>query len=127
MTTTISTTPPDIPLPAGAVFGDAWEGDDPQRVIMGPLRGITDTYARVENGGMRSSEVAAQAGLRLIGKIPKLSGQAAAPGGACGAGLRCTGVCFGQAAGSRVTRKPMAASWAMWLRIRRSVLIRRVW
>ena len=62
MTTTISTTPPDIPLPAGAVFGDAWEGDDPQRVIMGPLRGITDTYARVENGGMRSSEVAAQAG-----------------------------------------------------------------
>ncbi len=45
MTTTISTTPPDIPLPAGAVFGDAWEGDDPQRVIMGPLRGITDTDA----------------------------------------------------------------------------------
>ena len=25
--------------------GDVWEGDDPQRVIMGPLRGITDTDA----------------------------------------------------------------------------------
>ncbi len=45
MTTSTTTTNPypDIPLPAGAVFGDIWEGDDPERVIMGPTRGITDT------------------------------------------------------------------------------------
>jgi hypothetical protein len=33
----------DIPLPAGAVFGDTWEGDGPQRVVMGQTRGITDS------------------------------------------------------------------------------------
>jgi hypothetical protein len=33
----------DIPLPAGAAFGDTWEGDGPQRVVMGPTRGITDS------------------------------------------------------------------------------------
>ena len=33
---------PDVPLPDGAVFGDIWEGDDPERVVTGPRRGITD-------------------------------------------------------------------------------------
>jgi hypothetical protein len=37
---------PDIPLPAGAGFGDIWErvgADDAHRVIMGANRGITDS------------------------------------------------------------------------------------
>jgi hypothetical protein len=33
----------DVPLPAGALFGDIWEGDDPARVIMGQSHGITGT------------------------------------------------------------------------------------
>ncbi|HEY2085721.1 MAG TPA: hypothetical protein VGH54_06775, partial [Mycobacterium sp.] len=46
--TTATTTPnpfPDVPLPAGADFGDIWEGegDDVHRVVMGDTRGITDT------------------------------------------------------------------------------------
>jgi hypothetical protein len=43
MPTTTTNPRPDIPLPPGAVFGDVWEGDDPERVIMGLNRGITDS------------------------------------------------------------------------------------
>jgi hypothetical protein len=41
---TITNPSPDVPLPPGAENGDNWErGDDgPERVIMGPSRGITD-------------------------------------------------------------------------------------
>jgi len=40
---TATTNPhPDVPLPAGAVFGDVWEGRGPERVVTGPTRGITD-------------------------------------------------------------------------------------
>jgi len=46
---TATTTNPyrHVPLPVGAVFGDVWEGDDPERVIMGPNRGVTDSDAIV--------------------------------------------------------------------------------
>jgi hypothetical protein len=45
MTTTTTEPFPDIPLPAGADFGDIWEGegDDLHRVVMGTNRGVTDT------------------------------------------------------------------------------------
>jgi hypothetical protein len=43
--TTITTPFPDVPLPAGAVFGDVWEGTDPERVIQWPHRGVTDSDA----------------------------------------------------------------------------------
>jgi hypothetical protein len=42
MTTTTNPSP-DVPLPVGAVAADIWEGADPERVVMGPNRGITDT------------------------------------------------------------------------------------
>jgi hypothetical protein len=32
----------DVPLPPGAVFADIWKGHDPERVVSGPRRGITD-------------------------------------------------------------------------------------
>jgi hypothetical protein len=38
---------PDVPLPAGALSGDDWEGDGPERVITGPNRGITDSYVYI--------------------------------------------------------------------------------
>jgi hypothetical protein len=37
------------------------------------------------------------------------------------------GVEYGQAAGSRVTLKPRASSWRMWVRVLRSRLMRVVW
>ena len=40
----------------------------------------------------------------LIGKIPRVGGQATAPGGACRAGSCCADADLDQAAGSRVTR-----------------------
>jgi hypothetical protein len=44
---TTTTPQPNVPLPAGAVFGDVWEGIDPKRVIMGPNRGVTDSDAYI--------------------------------------------------------------------------------
>jgi hypothetical protein len=44
MTTTAKPSP-NVPLPPGAVVAEIWEGDGPQRVIMGPHRGITDSDA----------------------------------------------------------------------------------
>lgn len=32
----------DVPLPPGAAFGDVWEGQPPQRVVMGQNRAVTD-------------------------------------------------------------------------------------
>ena len=43
MTSTTTSPRPDVPLPAGAVFGDIWQGDPAERVIMGQNRGITDS------------------------------------------------------------------------------------
>jgi hypothetical protein len=43
MTTTPTTPFPQVPLPPGAVRADVWEGDGPQRVVMGQTRGITDS------------------------------------------------------------------------------------
>src|SRR5258707_11500086 len=43
MPSTTTNPHPDVPGPAGAVFGDAWEGEPAERVIMGQNRGITDT------------------------------------------------------------------------------------
>jgi hypothetical protein len=42
---TTTTPQPNVPLPAGAVFGDVWEGTDPERVIQWPHRGVTDSDA----------------------------------------------------------------------------------
>jgi hypothetical protein len=39
--TTKTNPQPDVPLPAGADFGDIWEGDEPERVVTGPRRGIS--------------------------------------------------------------------------------------
>jgi hypothetical protein len=49
-------TPPDVPLPAGAVFGDTWEGDGPQRVVMGPTRGISDTDFTIGTSAIQCAE-----------------------------------------------------------------------
>jgi hypothetical protein len=45
MPTTTVNPHPDIPLPVGAVFGGIWEENDPQpeRLIFGPERSVTDT------------------------------------------------------------------------------------
>jgi hypothetical protein len=45
--TTTTNPHPNVPVPAGAVFADDWEGDEPQRVVTGPNRGITDHPAFV--------------------------------------------------------------------------------
>jgi hypothetical protein len=55
MTTTTKPSP-EVPLPPGAVLGDIWEGDDPQRVIMGPDRGITDSDAIIWTTAMQSAD-----------------------------------------------------------------------
>jgi hypothetical protein len=34
---------PDVPLPAGAEFGDEWDPDDLHRVVVGAERHVTDT------------------------------------------------------------------------------------
>jgi hypothetical protein len=46
---------PDIPLPAGAVFGDIWQGqgDDIYRVIMGANRGVTDSDVVIWTSAIR--------------------------------------------------------------------------
>ncbi len=42
--TTATKPTPNVPLPAGAVYGDEWQtGDDPYRIIGGPDRHITDS------------------------------------------------------------------------------------
>jgi hypothetical protein len=65
--------------------------------------------------------------VKLTGKSPKVSGQAVRdPAELAEPGLLLM-LCRGYAAASTVTRRPMALSWAMWLRIRRSMSIRRVW
>src|SRR5258707_11144605 len=43
MPSTTTNPHPDVPLPTGAVFGDNWEGEPAERVIMGQNRSITDT------------------------------------------------------------------------------------
>jgi hypothetical protein len=43
MPTTTTAPVPDIPLPAGAEFGDEWDPDDLHRVIMGAERHVTDS------------------------------------------------------------------------------------
>jgi hypothetical protein len=43
MTTETATAILDVPLPAGADFGDAWEGGSAYRAITGPILGITDS------------------------------------------------------------------------------------
>jgi hypothetical protein len=45
----------NVPLPAGAALADIWEGDDPQRVIMGPNRGITDSDVIVWTTAIQSA------------------------------------------------------------------------
>jgi hypothetical protein len=46
----------DVALPAGAVFGDAWEGDDLKRIVMGPDRGITDSGVIVWTSAVQSAQ-----------------------------------------------------------------------
>ena len=60
-------------------------------------------------------------------KIPKVSGQREGdPAELAEPGFVAV-FCGVQAAGSTVTRKPIAESWAMWLRSRRSMLMRLAW
>ncbi|MGO9151757.1 hypothetical protein [Mycobacterium sp.] len=47
---------PNVPLPAGAVFGNIWEGDDPERVITGPNRGITDSDVFVRTTAIQRAD-----------------------------------------------------------------------
>jgi hypothetical protein len=72
---TAATNPiPDVPLPAGAVFGDDWEGDGPERVITGPERGITDgdVYvwtAAIQRADGRISAAPEPPGLHIVGYV----------------------------------------------------------
>jgi hypothetical protein len=45
-----------VPLPAGAVYGDNWEGDAPERVVTGPRRGITDTHLTVWTSAIQRAD-----------------------------------------------------------------------
>ena len=56
MPTTTTNPYPDVPLPAGAVFGDLWEGDYPERVIWGPNRGITDSGVIIWTSAMQRTD-----------------------------------------------------------------------
>jgi NAD(P)-dependent dehydrogenase (short-subunit alcohol dehydrogenase family) len=80
------------------------------------LAGLDELYAAIAAHGQGLDIVVANAGGGalatlaeltpglLIGKIPRVGGQATAPGGACRAGSCCADADLDQAAGSRVTR-----------------------
>src|ERR1700730_13781592 len=56
MPTTTTNPHPHVPLPAGAVFGDIWEGDDPERVVWGANRGITDSDLIIWTSAMQRTD-----------------------------------------------------------------------
>ena len=56
MPTTTATAIPDVPLPAGADFGDIWEGGNAYRSITGPVRGITDSDAIVWTSAIQRAD-----------------------------------------------------------------------
>jgi hypothetical protein len=56
ITRTTAITHPNVPLPAGAALADIWEGEHPQRVIMGPNRGITDSDVIVWTTAIQSAD-----------------------------------------------------------------------
>jgi hypothetical protein len=61
-TNTTTHSSPDVPLPAGAVFGDVWEGPQPERVVTGPERCVRGTAITVWTTAIQSADghVAAQ-------------------------------------------------------------------
>ncbi|GJN99095.1 hypothetical protein NJB1907f44_48880 [Mycobacterium marinum] len=64
MTTTTPTSPsPDIELPAGAAFGDKWEGSPPERLILGPTRGITDSDVVVWASAVQRADASIENGI----------------------------------------------------------------
>jgi hypothetical protein len=38
------------------VFGDVWEGDDPERVVCGPDRGVTDSGIRIWTSAIQRAD-----------------------------------------------------------------------
>jgi hypothetical protein len=44
---TLTKPSPDVPLPAGGVRADKWEGADPERVVRGRDLAITDSDVRI--------------------------------------------------------------------------------
>jgi hypothetical protein len=47
---------PDVPLPAGAVFGDDWEDTGPEQVVTGSRRGITDSEVSVRTSAVQRAD-----------------------------------------------------------------------
>lgn len=63
MSMTTSTTPPDVPLPAGATSPDGWQPDDsgPYRAIFGDDRCVTDHDAIVWTSAVQFADGAVTA------------------------------------------------------------------